>query len=100
MSEMKTLKFPGDTEPREIVDAKAREDISKLSKDKVSNTDITLGVNEADGLVYIFIGGKPVGNGLSISGVTMDEITVVDGTMTILALANTPTQAGTTMMIS
>ena len=31
MSEMKTLKFPGDTEPREIVDAKAREDISKLS---------------------------------------------------------------------
>ena len=32
MSEMKTLKFPGDTEPREIVDAKAREDISKLSE--------------------------------------------------------------------
>ena len=33
MSEMKTLKFPGDTEPREIVDAKAREDITKLSDD-------------------------------------------------------------------
>lgn len=33
MSEMKTLKFPGDAEPREIVDAKAREDISKLSED-------------------------------------------------------------------
>lgn len=33
MSEMKTLKFPGDTEPREIVDAKAREDITKLSED-------------------------------------------------------------------
>lgn len=32
MSEMKTLKFPGDTKPREIVDAKAREDISKLSE--------------------------------------------------------------------
>lgn len=31
MSEIRTLKFPGDTEPREIVDAKAREDISKLS---------------------------------------------------------------------
>ena len=30
MSEMKTLKFPGDADPREIVDAKAREDISKL----------------------------------------------------------------------
>lgn len=36
MSEMKTLKFPGDTEPREIVDAKARVDISKLSEEKVS----------------------------------------------------------------
>ena len=34
MSEMKTLKFPGDAEPREIVDAKAREDISKLSVPK------------------------------------------------------------------
>ena len=32
MSEMKTLKFPGDTEPREIVDAKAREDITRLSE--------------------------------------------------------------------
>lgn len=31
MSEIRTLKFPGDTESREIVDAKAREDISKLS---------------------------------------------------------------------
>lgn len=31
MSEIRTLKFPGDTKPREIVDAKAREDISKLS---------------------------------------------------------------------
>lgn len=33
MSEMKTLKFPGDAEPREIVDAKARVDISKLSEE-------------------------------------------------------------------
>ena len=33
MSEMKTLKFPGDTEPREIVDAKARADITRLSED-------------------------------------------------------------------
>ena len=93
MSEMKTLKFPGDAEPREIVDEKARDDISKLSE------NITLGLH-TDGLVYIFIGGKPVGNGLSISGGTMDDITVVDGTMTILALAKTPTQSGTTIMIS
>lgn len=33
MSEMKTLKFPGDAEPREIVDAKARDDINKLSEE-------------------------------------------------------------------
>ena len=33
MSEMKTLKFPGDIEPREIVDAKARENINSLSKE-------------------------------------------------------------------
>lgn len=32
MSEIRTLKFPGDDAPREIVDAKAREDISKLSE--------------------------------------------------------------------
>ena len=89
------------SEAGKAADAKAVGDaISSLSEDKVSNTDITLGVNEADGLVYIFISGKPVGNGLSISGVTMDDITVVDGTMTILALANTPTQNGTTLMIA
>ena len=52
MSEIKTLKFPGDTEPREIVDAKAREDISKLSKniptdDHINSLiDIKLGVIE------------------------------------------------------
>lgn len=33
MGEMKTLKFPGDTEPWEIVDAKARENIDSLSKE-------------------------------------------------------------------
>lgn len=38
MSEMKTLKFPGDAEPREIVDAKAREDISKLLSGGISTT--------------------------------------------------------------
>ena len=69
-----------------------------LTQSKLSE-NITLG-RHTDGLVYIFIGGNPVGNGLSISGVTMDEITVADGTMTILALAKTPTQNGTTLMIA
>lgn len=43
MSEIRTLKFPGDTEPRDIVDAKARADISKLSAeiaDKAANVYI------------------------------------------------------------
>lgn len=40
MSEMKTLKFPGDTEPREIVDAKAREDISKLSGENIKSAEL------------------------------------------------------------
>ena len=85
----------------QAADAKATGDaIRSLSEEKVDKTAITLGVNESDGLVYIFIGGKPFGNGLSISGGTKDDITVVDGTMTILALANAPTQAGTTLMIS
>lgn len=53
MSEMKTLKFPGDAEPREIVDAKAREDISKLS----------------DEIVNI-----PSGVGMDITGATVGQI--------------------------
>lgn len=40
MSEIKTLKFPGDKEPREIVDAKAREDISKLSEENVKSAEL------------------------------------------------------------
>lgn len=39
MREMKTLKFPGDAEPREIVDAKARDDISKLSEEIVTTSE-------------------------------------------------------------
>lgn len=89
------------TQSGKAADAKAVGDaIRSLSEEKVDKTAITLGVNKADGLVYIFISGNPVGNGLSISGMTMDEITVVDGTMTILALANAPTQNGTTLMIA
>lgn len=41
MREMKTLKFPGDTEPMEIVDAKAREDISKLSEENGNGLSAT-----------------------------------------------------------
>ena len=40
MSEMKTLKFPGDTEPREIVDAKAREDIGGKQDKSTLEADV------------------------------------------------------------
>ena len=47
MSEMKTLKFPGDTEPREIVDAKAREAISRITDEHINSLiDAKLGVIE------------------------------------------------------
>lgn len=39
MSEMKTLKFPGDAEPREIVDAKARKNINSLANNVFDYTE-------------------------------------------------------------
>ena len=63
------------TEQGKAADAKATGDaIRSLSEEKVSKTAITLGVNEADGLVYIFIGGQPVGNGLSINGEIVEPV--------------------------
>lgn len=56
MGEMKTLKFPGYSEPMEIVDAKARESISKLS-DEIANLQTsgltTAQINALDGLFKI-----------------------------------------------
>lgn len=43
MSEMKTIKFPGDTEPREIVDAKARERLDDLEKQVGNGPDGSTG---------------------------------------------------------
>lgn len=67
MSEMKTLKFPGDAEPREIVDAKAREDISKLSADGSGVTEYHASNNlyDAENLV-----GTHTINGSSVSGLS------------------------------
>lgn len=62
----------------------------------MDKANISLGIN-TDGLIYIFVDGKPVGTGLSISGggtvepEVSDDITLSDGVMTILALANEPT---------
>ena len=80
MSEMKTLKFPGDSEPREIVDAKAREDISKLS-DEIANI--------------------PSGVGMDITGATVGQIakiTAVDasGVPTAWSPVDMPSGGGET----
>ena len=48
---------------RTLCDTTAREEISKLKEDI---DDLTLGIH-TDGLVYIFIGGVPMGNGLSLN---------------------------------
>lgn len=83
-------------------------DFSQLSEEKVDKTSITLG-QHTDGLIYIFVDGKPVGSGLSISGggtvepdtpTVTDNITLVDGVMTILALANEPTLTDGVLYIS
>lgn len=70
------------TQPGQAADAAAvGEQLSNLSEEKVDKTAITLGVNEADGLVYIFIGGQPVGNGLDLSsGGGSTDIKMYDGT--------------------
>ena len=55
------------TQSGKAADAAAVGDrLSALSEDKVDKTNITLG-KHTDGLIYIFVGGKPVGNGLDIS---------------------------------
>ena len=51
------------TEPTKVWSA---EKCNQLSEEKVDKIDITLG-KHTDGLIYIFIGGNPVGNGLDIS---------------------------------
>ena len=69
MSEMKTLKFPGDAEPREIVDAKARADISKLFEEIAgSGTTVTAANIEAA------LGYMPVAPGLGVSGATAGKL--------------------------
>lgn len=63
MSEMKTLKFPGDTEPREIVDAKSRENISKLSEEIANLPSGGGGTTD-----YTELTNKPKINGVEVSG--------------------------------
>lgn len=44
-----------------------KKDISQLSSEKVDKSRITLD-KHTDGLIYIFIDGKPVGNGVEVTG--------------------------------
>ena len=84
MSEMKTLKFPGDTEPREIVDAKARGDISKLSEENVKSAELdednVVSFKNSAGLVLFTLDlsslGTPATYGnlvLSVESLTIEE---------------------------
>lgn len=48
-----------------------KKDISQLSSEKVDKSRITLD-KHTDGLIYIFIDGKPVGNGVEVTGEIVD----------------------------
>lgn len=84
---------------------KLTEDISQLSEDKASIKQLSLGIY-TDGLMYIFVNGEPIGLGIEVGSSepvipeSLDKISVVDGIMTILSLANKPTQSGSILTIS
>ena len=88
MSEMKTLKFPGDTEPREIVDAKARGDISKLSAENVKSAEL-----DEDNMVSFKNSAGLVLFTLDLSGISGD--TYGDIVLSLDALALTEGGTGT-----
>ena len=51
---------------RKNIGAASVDEVSKLSEEKVDKIGITLG-KHTDGLIYVFVDGKPVGNGLNLS---------------------------------
>lgn len=81
------------------------ENINSLKEDKASIKQLSLGIY-TDGLMYIFVNGEPIGLGIEVGSSepvipeSLDKISVVDGIMTILSLANKPTQSGSILTIS
>ena len=72
MKQMKTIQFPNDTEPREIVDAKAREDIEDLRQNiTIEETDPTVPAwaKKPNPPTPAEIGAAPAGFGLGSSAV-------------------------------
>lgn len=69
--------------------ADIREEVSQLSSKKVDKTGITLGVY-TDGLVYVFVDGLPVGNGVAFpsGGVSGDVVGNVDSNNNIVLVGN------------
>lgn len=82
MSEMKTIMFPGDKEPREIVDAKARERLDSVEKDylkSIDPNDLGLEQDTRTGLVYTTYKGARSAKGVKI---TIDSIDITDDVKT------------------
>jgi hypothetical protein len=69
--------------------ADIREEISQLSSEKIDKTGITLGVH-TDGLVYVFVDGMPVGNGVALpsGGASGDVVGNVDSANNIVLMGN------------
>lgn len=65
--------------------ADIREEISQLSSEKIDKIGITLGVH-TDGLVYVFVDGLPVGNGVAFpnGGISGDVVGNVDSNNNIV----------------
>lgn len=96
-----TLKESGQAADSKVVG----DNIDSLKEDKASIKQLSLGIY-TDGLMYIFVNGEPIGLGIEVGSSepvipeSLDKISVVDGIMTILSLANKPTQSGSILTIS
>lgn len=91
-SQVSTDKELSETSENPIQNRAVAKAIGSLTEEKVDKTAITLGVNEKDGLVYIFIDGQPVGDGLDFSSgsqVTVYGNPIADATMLKLTSGQT-----------
>ena len=111
---MKIRNANGEFEDFPAIGGATEEQIEQVEKNKNDINELqqiinslTFGVH-TDGLIYIFVDGKPVGNGLNINnGIvepntpsTSDNITLANGVMTIFALANEPISTDNVLAIS
>ena len=79
------------TQARSNIGAASASEVSKLSEEKVDKSNVTLD-KHTDGLIYIFVDGKPVGNGVEVTGevVEGDVIGTLDENNNIILSGDIP----------